>query len=250
VTRPAITVLIPTYARTSLLEEALESALRQEYPGPVSILVVNDCPWQQLRLADQSYARQIRILNLSYPMTSLGEKRYLMLQAVDAPFVSWLDDDDLIMPWYLNGLDETKAVTLPSHWFRFVQDRWSWGPMPGGMPMIVNRAAALTAGFEPLNTGEDNAHRAKLIAAGDVARDLGPPGYCYRTPGTYLHISRSYTPGDPLRSISGEAYRADAEARMRAGVEPTGDVMIRPRWREDYWSTLAKLFPKDIPAPR
>ena len=249
---PAVTILIPTYARTALLPEALESALRQDYPGVVEILVLNDCPWQQLSVDPLGRLGRIRVVNAMERYPSLGAKRQALLELAQTEFITWLDDDDLIMPWYVSGLahwvDQADAI-VPAHWFRY-DGRWSWGPMPGGMPMLVRRARALEVGFDhTLNAGEDNAHRAALTFGGarrfTVSGDR--PAYCYRTPGTHVNISRCYTPGDPTRSISPTVFWDEAAARMRAGTEPTGVVTIRPAWREDYWAMLARLFPKDVP---
>lgn len=251
---PPVTILIPTYARTALLAEALESALRQNYAGVVEVLVLNDCPWQQLKVDQVGQVGRIRVVNAAQAYPTLGTKRQAMLALARTEFIAWLDDDDLIMPWYLAGLAEwaDRADTIaPASWFRY-EGRWSWGPMPGGMPMLVRRTRALEAGFDPaLDVGEDNAHRALLTFGGErrfITAGVRP-AYCYRTPGTHAHISRCYTPGDPRRTISAEVFREDAAARLRSGLEPTGVVTIRPAWREDYWATLARLFPRDIPAP-
>jgi hypothetical protein len=257
---PAITILIPTYARTGLLAEALESALRQDYQGVVEILVLNDCPWQQLLVDQLGRVGRIRVVNAPQRYPSLGAKRQAMLELAQTELITWLDDDDLIMPWYLSHLaaaatDQVDAV-IPDCWFRLVQDYWSWEPMPGGMPMLARREAALQVGFDrALSTGEDNAHRKGLFARHAHSRSaavlLGnaTPAYCYRTPGTHMHISRSYVPGDPTRSVSPKAFWDEAAARMRAGTEPTNLITVRPHWKEDYWATLARLFPRDVPSP-
>jgi hypothetical protein len=254
---PAITILIPTYARTGLLAEALESALRQDYQGVVEILVLNDCHWQQLLVDQLGRVGRIRVVNAPQRYPSLGAKRQAMLELAQTELITWLDDDDLIMPWYLSGLTAGDALqhaaVFPDAWFRLVQDYWSWEPMPGGMPMLARRAVALAVGFnQALSTGEDNAHRAAIIGrveGHNVARVTGPPAYCYRTPGTHMHISRSYVPGDPTRSVSPKAFWDEAAARMRAGTEPTNLITVRPHWKEDYWATLARLFPRDVPSP-
>ncbi|MEZ4657924.1 MAG: glycosyltransferase family A protein [Caldilineaceae bacterium] len=82
--------ICPTYGRVGLLEEALESFLRQDYPGRKELIVLNDED-QQTLLFDHP---EVRIINLPARCHSLGEKfkAAVALASHDLIFV-WRDDD-------------------------------------------------------------------------------------------------------------------------------------------------------------
>ncbi len=249
---PSVTVLIPTYARTRTLAEAIYSAQNQDYKGRVQILVVNDC--QRQKLLCSPIDPRVQVLNLPYRRPSLGEKRDLMIGMVGTEWVAFLDDDDIWLPWYLssmlNGVDETTPAVFATHQFYHWEGRWSLGVVPGGMTTIVARTKlAKAVGFDhELNVGEDNVFRQGVERmSGRNLRRVASMAYGYRRDAPGVHISSSFAP-DGFTSDN-RPWLRHAEERMDKGVEPTGNVLIKPRWHEDYWKTLHAVAPTDIPAP-
>jgi hypothetical protein len=242
---PHIQVHIPTYARSHLLGEALESVRRQTYQGPVSVLIVNDCPWQEIEAAtDRSWPPQrgMQVINLPERLPSLGAKRHHMLEmAPDESWIAFLDDDDLWMPWYLEqsmarARDTWADVVFSSTVFYHRHDLWTYEDIPGGIPMLVRASAAKVAGF-PLccSCGEDNLFRERLAEVpGILAVKNTYPGYVVRAGGGHLHASMA----------SSTKFMLSAESDRDAGKAPQGVVKVAPGWKNPYDEILAEKFPE------
>ncbi len=238
--------MIPTYARVHLLQEAIASALAQDYLGAVNVFVLNDCPRQTLRCADY----RVTCLNQKERFPTLGAKRNKMTMIGSGSWVYWLDDDDLMMPWALTCMvpmarDNVKAV-LNHNLIRYEHQRWSWGIAAGGVNGLLAWADFQSAigGFDPsLDVGEDNALRTKLLQRPQQIAYTHIPSYVYRVDSPAMHISRSLEGCvvDPKK------FTASADARMDADQEPTGDVDLLPRMTQDYEMIFRNHFPGDAP---
>ena len=98
---PLISCICPTYNRLPyhrhLIEEAIESFLRQTYPNK-ELIVVNDCPGQELVCE----APGVRVVNVPERFANLGDKRNAGHQLAQGEvFCPW-DDDDISLPWRLS----------------------------------------------------------------------------------------------------------------------------------------------------
>src|SRR2546425_4456242 len=121
-TLPFVSILIPTYGRIVWLEEALYCALHQAYAGNLEILICNDCSRQDLNFGH----RLVKIMNVAACRT-LGEKRNRMIEAASGDYIAWLDDDDLILPWYVDRLlrpmsDSAVRAVVSGNSYYFVDD--------------------------------------------------------------------------------------------------------------------------------
>jgi glycosyltransferase involved in cell wall biosynthesis len=86
-----------------LLEEAIESFLRQDYDGFAELLIVNDMADQELSLPNhQSYGRRVRILNLRERFMPNNLKFDFGVQEAAGEYCCFWDDDDLSFPWRLS----------------------------------------------------------------------------------------------------------------------------------------------------
>lgn len=94
-----ISVLTLTYQRHYLLEEAIESFLRQDFSGESEMLIVNDSSRVQYALDNTN----IRIINLENRFSSIGEKLSFGFSQCKYNYIYRLDDDDLMAPWALGN---------------------------------------------------------------------------------------------------------------------------------------------------
>ncbi len=238
---PSVCVLIPTFARTALLAEAIECVIRLEYAGKLTALVCNDCTRQIVSVEDRaSFADaffDVIVQNRMNRFDNLADKRHAMLSMTDADYVCFLDDDDLMLPWYLHAFvaNPTAPVIMPKRRFRTDGDLWWDEETPGGLTMIVERKLALAVGFTSgLNVGEDNAFRNSVIekvGKHNLAWDP-TPSYVYRsTIVGGMHISKAV---DHRAEPDIPMYLKSANQRMDDGREPTGIVKLLPAWRQDY----------------
>jgi glycosyltransferase involved in cell wall biosynthesis len=246
--RPSVTILIPTYARSALLREAIASALMQDYKGPFSVIVLNDCRQQFLTCRDY----RVTCINTHERFGSLGAKRNKMLTLGSNSWVVWLDDDDLLMPWHLSRLVDSLqqrdglGAVFCKHIIRYEQQRWSWNDVPGGINGILvdTHFAFACGGFnDHLNVGEDNDFRAKMLARGGRIAYAPGPSYVYRVDAPVFHVSKSLEGTD----VDMRKFDASAESRFLTGEEPKGHVEIIPALSDDYESLFRSSFPNDVP---
>ena len=97
-----VTEAIPTYNRSGLMKEALESALTQDYPD----FRVSSCwitPPQTTRKASSAHF-QIRVLHTFGMKTNVGPlgnwNRAIELNV--SPYLNILSDDDLLLPGFIS----------------------------------------------------------------------------------------------------------------------------------------------------
>jgi hypothetical protein len=223
-----LTILIPTYARTNWLEQALWCAVRQ---SPAQrVVVLNDCAVQRLSCDHPS----VLVVNDRVKCDSLGEKRNRLLRMAATDWVAWLDDDDWLLPWHCQQLIETadevaEAVRPARVWFAegSAGGKIRWGHGGGPIVMALRRGAALNAGgCAPVNAGEDQSLLSKLH---QIRTTEGEPAYVYRWGNGVSHVS-----GAPLT----DNFIRDAEHRLGTGQEPMGDVRLIPRILDGCFADL------------
>jgi hypothetical protein len=228
---PEVALVILTHARTTWLQEALFSALQQDYPR-LTVFVLNDCREQTLA----SDNPRIRVVNFTERFASLGEKRNAVFSgAVQGDLVAFLDDDDLLAPWHISehvaNLSRKPAAVASLSLRCLSFDREGQRLSFGSAPIDVMFRRSTQARFPPVTTGEDQDFRAALAADGVIAdMQLPNPSYIYGWANGVHHVS-----GNPARARVG--YDEDVKRRMRSGEEPTGLVRLVPQVRDDiaHW---------------
>jgi glycosyltransferase involved in cell wall biosynthesis len=102
-----ISVLTITYKRHHLLEEAIESFLRQNAPD-CEMVVVNDNPE-----VDYVYEHEnVRIINCKERFPSISSKLEWGYKQCKHDYIYRLDDDDLLAPWALENVKQDIANHL------------------------------------------------------------------------------------------------------------------------------------------
>lgn len=94
-----ISVLTLTYQRQHLLEEAIESYLRQDYKGESEMVIINDNPKVEYVFEHP----KVLIINLKERFPSLGHKLNFGFSQCKYEHIYRLDDDDLLAPWALKN---------------------------------------------------------------------------------------------------------------------------------------------------
>jgi len=83
-----------TYDRTELLEEAIESFLRQDYKGEKEMVILNDCADQQLICNHP----EVFVVNTNRRFRTIGEKRNACIAMCSGDIIFGWDDDDISLP--------------------------------------------------------------------------------------------------------------------------------------------------------
>lgn len=232
---PDVTVLIPTYARVRALEAAVWSALVQDYPGEVRVLILNDCDDQRLSC---DHPRVNVINDASYP--SLGEKRNALLACSGTEWITFLDDDDFLLPWHcrrLDGGESALALFSDRHVFAHGDAlTLKNGPVPIDMLMRTKGVA-----FDALDAGEDQLFRGRVAAYG--AMNGSRPSYVYCWGNGVFHISGDGTAEARTR------FRTNAAERIARGDEPHGYITLNPHKPILYDAAVALTKPHSRTAP-
>ena len=90
---PSVSVVIPCYNQGHLLQEALESVLRQSRP-PEEIIVVDDGSTDDTATVCQNYRREIVCLRQAN--SGLSAARNSGIRRASSDFIHFLDSDDLL----------------------------------------------------------------------------------------------------------------------------------------------------------
>lgn len=100
--RPLVSILIPTFNRRRYLAQALASALRQTYPS-IEVIVIND-GGEDVGDIVQSFADQ-RVVFINRRQNR--GKAYSLNEALSrasGKYITYLDDDDMYYPYHVETL--------------------------------------------------------------------------------------------------------------------------------------------------
>jgi len=230
-----VSCLCLTYGRPSLLEEAVESFLRQTWDGSKELIVLNDHPDQELAFRH----RQVVIVNRKTRLHTLGEKRNLCAELASHEHLIPWDDDDIHLPW---RIEETMRGLKSSHFFKCPQ---VWQTNDGVFENQVqdddfayHAASAYSrtifkriGGYHCLNGGEDQEFEADLRRGADTAR--------------HWNIVRL-----PLERVF-YIYRRSHGSYHASGVEDLREIdppimkgthHLKPHWKIDYRREVSRLI--------
>ncbi len=237
-----VSCLMPTYGRCPdfqhLLEEAIESFLRQRLPAGVTaeLVILNDCPSQTL-VCD---APGVRIVNQPFRLNSLGEKYNRLVELARYDTILPAEDDDVFLRHRIaQAVEKLKGgagyFDPGSHWLLAERPAGpeGIGLFPQSNRGVNHNASAYTraaweaAGrYMPISGAQDAVMASRLYSTAIVAPKLDPTRpdlfqYVYRWGVSPSHLSQYANPE--------AAYQAEAAKPHAAGT-----FTLRPHWRQDY----------------
>ena len=222
-----ISVLTITYKRHHLLEEAIESFLRQTPIPDAEMVIVNDNPE-----VDYTYDHpSIRIFNLKERFPSIAAKLKWGYKQCNNDYIYRLDDDDLLGP---NAIaDATMGIVLNNgyeiyrskHHYFFVNNKFE------SVGSNINNGNIYTKSYLdritwPSKSGDEDAdityaHHAKIY-------ESIPTTMLYRWGMNTFHIS-----GMGIQPNEVILTQADKVLDSRKGI-----IELHPHFKEDYYSQL------------
>jgi hypothetical protein len=180
------------------------------------------------------------MVNFSERIVTLGEKRNTLLHLAETEWVTWLDDDDWLLPWYIEDLSKTFSENLDAilttrcwHAFGGSNDgvvQWKHGLALISTAVRLENAKALGGFPSDIDYGEDRVFLAELISRGRACSLLAYSGYCYRWDNEVYH-----TTGFGDDPLAGVGFGKNAEFLFNHGLEPSGRIVISPSLRHDYF---------------
>jgi glycosyltransferase involved in cell wall biosynthesis len=229
---PKVSCVCPTFARTHLLAEAIESFIRQDYLGETELIVLNDFYRQNIIFNHQ----KVKIVNHAERYATLGEKRHAAYKLATGDILVTWGDDDIHLPNRVTRI--IKHLADDDMCF----EGWYYALMHDGLFLERRSTAGAMAvrsesyhrwgGIPPIDVGEDvafNALAKKANPSKTIRSCQDTPAFLYRWHGTKRrHVSGTGS-ANPYRFML-----ECAEKSVEEGEEPSGDVYITPVWREDY----------------
>ena len=230
-----VSCLCLTYGRPSLLEEAVESFLRQRWSGPKELVIVNDHPGQELVYEHG----EVLIVNINRRLRTLGEKRNLSVALAKYDYLLPWDDDDIHLPW---RIEETMKELPGQHFFKCPQ---VWQTSQGALDdriecgdLYYHCTAAYSrhlfeqvGGYSCINGGEDLDFESKIRLSRNARKFWGV---------TRLPLERVYY---IYRRWHGH-YHASGVQDLRE-IEPEvqeGRYLLEPKWQVDYCAEVSRLI--------
>lgn len=214
------------------MEEAIESFLRQDYPGEAELIVLNDFPGQELTYNGDS---RVRMINRDDRFASLGDKRNAAIEFGTGEVILTWDDDDISLPGRIR-----RTVSAIQSGASFYRPSWSWistndqhprlefervsWPQCGFTRELFHRVG----GFPARYSGEDRGFAERVAATGC------PIGFSRGGPDEATLLYRLWPDNPHASGISTGDY---SYAGLRALVEqmaPRGTIALKPAWRRDY----------------
>ena len=238
---PAVSCICLTYGRPALLEEAIESFLRQEYAGVKELVVLNDLADQTLRFEHP----EVRLVNVPLRFRTVGEKRNAAIALASHGLLFPWDDDDICLPhrisFSVRHLDPRQGHFNPRvAWFwnkREIIELAQGGLYGAGCWTRELHDAA--QGYAAQGSGEDQEldRRFREIRPRSEPRFAIDPAdvyYLYRWAGTGSYHLSGYGMDRPGESESQAKATRHVAQYLAAGRLPRGEIELRPRWKAEY----------------
>lgn len=119
-TMPEISIIIPTYNRSELLCEAIESVLKQDFTD-YEIIIVDDGSTNETQKTVSRYGNRLRYIY--QPRSGVSNARNTGIKTAAANFIAFLDSDDLWEPKKLSTQWEFFQKN-PDAYICYTKERW------------------------------------------------------------------------------------------------------------------------------
>lgn len=240
----SVSCLCPTYGRPHLLEEAIESFLRQDYEGEKELVILNDMPDQKL-VFDHP---EVRIINILEEYEHVGEKRNHLLREAHNEIIFPWDDDDICLP---HRISLSLKKMEQKRWSSFYKLRNVFlsrknvlvsNDLNYGASYHATSAFRLdiSKGYAAQNTGEDLTFEWNIRGIDGVGEETGSdelPYYIYRWGNICYHLS-------------GYNYRGPITEKIKYmianGKLPGGRIVLEPKWKKDYLAEAIHFFDNNL----
>jgi len=227
-----ISVLTLTYKRHHLLEEAIESFLKQDVPHPKEMVIINDCK-------DIDYVfdhPEVRIINHKERFPSISAKLKFGFEQCKYDHMYRLDDDDLLSPTALTtacedilenpGYDVYRSQGI----YLFVNNE------SHGMTSNVNNGNIYTKNYiNRINWPDTSIGEDAEITFHQGGRIFEPknkkPTMVYRWGMGTFHLS-----GGGTRPSALALEQADQSLHKINGT--LGTINLNPNFKEDYYGKI------------
>ena len=241
---PKVSCICPTFCRVYLLEEAIESFLRQDYAGEKELIICNDFLPQELVYEHPS----VKVINLPERAPNLGAKRNATYAHATGDLLLTWGDDDIHLPGRIsrmvNALEDKEFLYEGQYYCLYGGELlWERG-RTSGAHIITKRLFDELGGIPQMNSGEDQAFnmlvRKKIGFLNECKED---PQFLYRYSTGRAHASQFGEDKDI--KVSGYQQMFNNAVRyIKTGEEPKGKITLTPKWSKDWTQEVKKAVKK------
>lgn len=250
---PPVSCICPTYGRVELLEEAIESFLRQDYPGQKELVILNDYGGQTLHFDHP----EVRVVNVPQRLHSIGEKYKMAVGLASHDLLFVWHDDDIYLPHRLSY--SVSHLGTHKDYYR-AEKAWFWdqGQVSGPDENLFHGGSCWrrelfdrVQGYPHINNGYDQGfeQQCRSVAPSTLyvhsirAADIY---YIYRWGGTGSYHTSTMGVG----KVGYQGVETYVAQQAQSGAIPQGEVQLHPHWRTDYGALveqhLATLSAKEV----
>jgi glycosyltransferase involved in cell wall biosynthesis len=239
---PLVSCICGTFNRPPthqhLIEEAIESFLRQNYPYK-ELIVLNDCPGQELVCE----APGVRMFNLTDRLPSLGDKWNSAIDLSQGELIAPWNDDDISLPNRLSFSVERLGDAdyfNPRRYWLWDDNRLHFDHSMGyahNASLFTRTSFQAVGGYPSISLGEDAAMDSALLSSMEHVVDP-LRGYPELTTSEWFYI---YRWGVSPVHVSG---RPDEGYYQEIGTLPVKEGRFRlfPHWRRDYEAEARRML--------
>lgn len=241
---PKVSCICPTFCRAYLLEEAIESFHRQDYPGEKELIVCNDFIHQKLVYSHPD----VRIINLPERCPNLGNKRNIAYSYGRGDvFLTW-GDDDIHLPKRISrmvkAMQELKSeFVFEGPYYLLYNNKITREKGKTSGAHAITKKLFYEAGQIPeMNSGEDQAFNAviKKHLQTPLPACNDDPQFLYRFSSGRAHISQFGQDKQDKKSGYDLIFEI-ANDYIKSGKEPSGIYHLKPKWNRDWMKEIQGL---------
>lgn len=234
---PKVSCICPTFGRAYLLEEAIESFHRQDYPGEKELIICNDLPDQHLIYEHPD----VKVINLPERCPTLGDKKNISNSYGTGELLLTWEDDDIHLPGRISRMvnaiqnSDVKFVFEGPYYILYGGKILKERGRTQGTHIISKELFDASPKYPIMNSGQDtefnNLLRRQLGVELPVCKD--EPQFLYRFSTGRVHISQFGR--DANNKKSGYQLVINSVRQYIAkGIEPGGRYELKPHWSKDW----------------
>jgi len=232
---PKISCICPTFSRAYLLEEALESFLKQDYKGKKELIIYNDFSQQEFIFEHP----EIKIINSLERSPNLGHKWNVTYSYATGEYLLTWGDDDIYLPGrisrMINNLNQSDFLYEGSFYILYGDVLYKKLNQTQGANIVSRKLFDAVGGVPEKNTGEDAAFNNRIAEylgkPLDVCKD--EPQFLYRWSSPRNHISQ-FGEDKEGETTSYQKMLEAANIYIESGKEPKGIYYLNPHWKLNW----------------
>jgi glycosyltransferase involved in cell wall biosynthesis len=232
---PKISCICPTFCRAYLLEEALESFLKQDYQGEKELIIYNDFSQQEFVFEHP----EVKIINSSERSPNLGHKWNVTYSYATGEYLLTWGDDDIHLPGRIsrmvNNLNQSDFLYEGVFYTLYGNVLYKKSGRTTGANMVSKKLFNMVGGIPEKNTGEDAAFNNRIAEYLCKSLDVceGEPQFLYRWSSPRNHISQ-FGEDKEGEITSYQKMLEAANAYIESGIEPKGIYHLKPHWKLNW----------------